>query len=257
MNLSVFSRSACIALAISSLAFADPAMDAFLGNLKTVLESKDAAAMEALHDRVGATPADLARLRDVIASGFKYQPPGGLKSLEAVPLSEEYSFEPMIHNGERIEPSIKPAGMIKVEYDKMKSLKPYALKDGKPVLVGMKITKLDWKGPPDRPFWINVSNSKEKNPTVYLEGTFNASGVEMPLKKKHQFVKGGKTAVGSWGTGINAQHIISLKITTDGADGDLKVSIKEGEKPGAMPDKLVVEQAVSATKPLIYQGTKP
>lgn len=258
MQIFPFSRSALVFLVQASSACADEAMDSFVKRLKAAIETKDVAAMEALHHKQGRSEMELKRLREGIESGFKYTPPGGPKSIEAVPLSDDFSFDAQIYNGERIEPSIAPIGLIRVEYDTMKSFKPYASVAGKPMLVAMKITKLDWKGPPDRPFWINISNSSKKPVNAWIEGSYNASGVEMPLKQKHRFVMDeGTTASGSWGSGINAQHIVSLKVTTDCADGELKVIIKEGEKPGAMPDKLVVEQAISATKPLVYQAKKP
>jgi hypothetical protein len=60
-----FQSCFCGALLVISFTVsnADEPMDAFLTKLKTAIEAKDAVAMEALHDREGATPLELERLR--------------------------------------------------------------------------------------------------------------------------------------------------------------------------------------------------
>ena len=123
----------CGALLVTlfAAASADEPTDTFLTKLRSAIETKDAAAMEALHNTDVATPLELERLRSGIATGFKYMAAGSPKSMKAVPLSDDYSFDVMIHNSERIEPSVKPVGMIRIEQP-ISTTKPLLYEGKKP-----------------------------------------------------------------------------------------------------------------------------
>lgn len=223
MKLSSFILTALIS---TSLRAANPDVEAFAQKFAKARTQSDAATLEALHYTQGSSEADIQKMKDMVAMSLKYSHSGPIKSVTIEALDEDAKAsyaKPQIFNGEKIEVNLQPLGMIKLTYEiGGASMSPYAIVDGKPWLVGPKVTKLNWNGSPEDRYYIGASTPGDTDIPIKIECTYKASGEIIHesteiIVKKHGFAT----------TSINAHELISVVMTTKKADVEVEGSIRK------------------------------
>jgi hypothetical protein len=138
-------------------------------------------------------------------------------------------------------------GMIKITYPKGASMVPYGLKDGKPWLPGPKVTKLPWNGPQEDQYYLGGSTTGDHEFGITIECTYKASGIELNRTRKLVVPAHGFNV-----TTVLANELLSVKITTESSNEDLKAKIYKADLQGQKSD--VIEQDIAKETPLIYKG---
>lgn len=193
-------------------------------------------------------------MKDYFAMSLKYSHSGPIKCVTIEELdkdAKESYAKPKIFNGEKTEVNLQPLGMIKLTYESGgASMSPYAIVDGKPWLVGLKVTKLNWNGTAEDRYYIGASTPGDTDIPIKIECTYKASGEIIHestevIVKKHGFAT----------TSINAHELISVVMTTKEADVQVEGSIRKDLDNQGKQDQLA-EQAFTSVKPFTYQGKK-
>lgn len=190
----------------------------FTSALREAITEKDIQKIDALTFSEGASPEDKKRTSQMQEMMLMRGKDIDIISLEPLPSD----FESLIvMNGQKIEPTAPPVGMVKITYKKAEqglgnSTLAYSVVGGKFFLVGMKSTALAWKGPPDRNIGYSIVGLGVSN--LKIHGAWNASGV--PLKK--EFKQSNTTF---WG-----QHFEELTVTSENEECDATVTIQEDGK---------------------------
>ncbi len=236
-------------------AIADSKIEAFAQKYAETRTKGDAAILQAMTFTEGASPDDLKKIKETTENSLRYRPTTPILSVTIEPLSKDcldaYS-SPNIYNGEKVEPNLKPEGMIKVSYEGGGDhAAPYAIRNGTPWLVGLKVTKLHWEGPPEERYYFGASNKSDRAIKIKVECIYRGSGVEQSQTKEVVIEARSSAAIA-----VNANELISAKITTEEPDLTLQASIyrfneSEGKKIN------LIEQDIGKLKPLIFSGVTP
>lgn len=233
----------------SQIMAADPALAAFAERYAKAKDEGDAATLMAMHYLEGATEAEVARVKESVEMGIKYK---NVDKHTAVTvddkLNEDMEFT-RVSKGEKVEPNLSPAGMISITYPKGGHMTPYGLKDGKPWLLGIKITKLDWNGPAEDFYQVSVTNSGDAPVEFTIEYAYKASGLSFQ-KKKQSTVK----AHGFKGTSIIANEVLSVRISTNQPGVTLEASLNRND---AGKQTELLKKPVDSASPFVFEGKKP
>jgi hypothetical protein len=237
------------ALCSPQIMAADPVLEAFAERYAKAKDEGDAAALMAMHYLEGATEAEVARVKEAVEMGIKYK---NADKHSAVTidnkLDEDMEFT-RVSKGEKVETNLPPAGMIRITYPKGGHMAPYGLKDGKPWLLGVKITKLDWNGPGEDFYQVSVTNSGDAPVDFTIEYAYKASGLSFE-KKKQSTVK----AHGFKGTSIIANEVVSVRVSTSQPGVKLEAALNRNES-GKQTELL--KKVVDSSSPFVFEGNKP
>jgi len=242
-------NSFCLLLSVflCASAIAEEAnLQAFAEQYAIAKHTGDAEALLAMHYLEGATDAEIAKVKEKIELGIKYK---NIDKHTAVEL--EGTLDPdlmftQIRKGEKIETNLVPVGMIRITYPKGAHLTPYGLKDGKPWLLGYKITKLDWNGPEEDFYQVTVMNKGDAPVAFTIDYAYKASGLALQ-EKRERIVK----VHGSNGTSIIANEVVSLRISTAQEDARLEVAFSRSESG---MQKEILKKECDSSSPFVYQG---
>jgi len=204
----------------SALVIADTPEE-FLASYRAALEQKDAAKLFSLYYTEGCSEGDLQSMKEMLPLMAFYK--GKLQEIKYEPLPKD---EDIVHilNGKKYETTYAPQGKISFSYDsndgksQYKGGDAYAVIGNKYRLIAMKSSDLGWKGPKDQQLVFNLlGNAKDKLQVSYK---WNASGVDLE-----------KTAlITPSGVGVMGQFFESIKVTSNGDDVDVDLSVIEGGK---------------------------
>lgn len=227
---------------------ADPALEAFAERYAKAKDEGDAAALMAMHYLEGATQAEVARVKESVEMGIKYKNADKHTAVTIDDkLNEDIEFT-RVSNGEKVETSLPPAGMISITYPKGGHMAPYGLKDGKPWLLGVKITKLDWNGHDEDFYQVSVTNSGDAPVEFTIEYAYKASGLSFQ-KKKQSTVK----AHGFKGTSIISNEVLSVRISTSQPGVTLLASLNRNDS--GKPTEIL-KKSVDSSSPFVFEGKK-
>lgn len=237
-------------LATSNLR-ADEPLDSFLKRIQQSVDSHNEAALEACYCLDGMTASDLEQFRSMNKQSPEKRAKDTIQSITAIPLPPEMT-ESRIGMGKRYEPTLKPAGAIEIVFSsKSKSWMPYGIKAGTPLLVGVRIIDLGWKGPPDHQLSIAIDSHKATvAQKIRIKYTCNVSGVT--VKKEQAFEidpADPQKQPGSRSLGMNGQHFLTIEASTDSPKAEVKITLKEGQQL----EKEVGKQEISASAPFRYE----
>ena len=236
-------------------AIADSKIEAFAQKYAEALTKGDAAILQAMTYTEGASPDDLKKLKETTEISLRYRPTTPISSVTVEALPKDYLdaySSPNIYNGEKVEPNLKPEGMIKLSYEGGGDHAiPYVIRNGTPWLVGLKVTKLNWIGPLEERYFLGASNNSDRGIKIKVESVYRGSGVEQS-RTKNVFIEADSSAA----IAVNANELISAKITTEEADVTLQASIYRFNEAERKKINLI-EQEISKVKPLIFSGVKP
>ncbi|WP_395719398.1 hypothetical protein [Prosthecobacter sp.] len=228
---------------------ADPVLEAFAERYAKAKDEGDAAALMAMHYMEGATEAEVARVKESVELGIKYKNADKHTAVTIDDkLNEDIEFT-RVSKGEKVETSLPPAGMITITYPKGGHMAPYGLKDGRPWLLGVKITKLDWNGPAEDFYQVSVTNSGDTPVDFTIEYAYKASGLSFE-KKKQSTVK----AHGFKGTSIIANEVLSVRISTSQPDVKLEAVLNRNDS--GKPTEIL-KKSVDSSAPFVFEGKKP
>jgi hypothetical protein len=123
---------------------------------------------------------------------------------------------------------------------------PYAVVGGAHLLVGLKSTDLQWRGPPDRNISYSIRGSGADG--LHIHGIWTASGVRME--------KTFKTAnLTFWG-----RQFEEFTVTSDNGACDVTLVIKEGDEmvfSGPLKGKGVLQYRGKQARPTEDDGGRP
>ena len=228
---------------------ADPLMEAFAERYAKAKDEGDAETLMAMHYLEGATEAEVARVKEAVEIGIKYKNVDKHSSVTIDDkLNEDIEFT-RVSKGEKLETNLPPAGMIRITYPKGGHMAPYGLKDGKPWLLGVKITKLDWNGPAEDFYQVSVTNSGDASVDFTIEYDYKASGLSFQ-KKKQSTVQ----AHGFKGTSIIANEVLSVRISTSQPGVTLAASLNRNDS-GKQTE--ILKKVFDSSSPFVYEGKKP
>jgi hypothetical protein len=222
--------------------------EAFIRALGAAIDAGDIRMLEKLTCFDGAGEDDRRRmsnsLRMTLINGRKA---GGISLM---PLPDD--FEPvLIVQGRKIEPTAPPRGMVRVVFKDAgqggaESSMPYAVVGGAHLLVGLKSTDLQWRGPPDRNISYSIRGSGADG--LHIHGIWTASGVRME--------KTFKTAnLTFWG-----RQFEEFTVTSDNGACDVTLVIKEGDEmvfSGPLKGKGVLQYRGKQARPTEDDGGRP
>jgi hypothetical protein len=206
-----------ILLAFTSLAFGQDSAESFLSAFRTALAEKSPAKLEALTDFTGMTDAERA-----LTTRIQHGMLGGqeIESVTLEPLPAD--FQPVIvQRGRKIEPSHPPSGLIVVKFRAASESgvmsTPYTIAGGRHLLIGSKITDLDWKGPPDKTIGYTITGKGQEHLRIAVK--WNASGVtlEQPLAAPSRSFVG--------------QHIEEITLSSENEDTEASLTVLEDGIP--------------------------
>lgn len=203
-----------------SLCFADApkTKEDFLAAIRTAFESKDPEQIKALTylqgNSAGANPVGFFYQKVLAENSAKVDS----ATLEEMPV--DFKME-RIARGKRSVVSEKPTGVVRITskegQDSSGTTIPYAVIDGGYYLIGIKVTDLGWKGPPDK--LLNISVTGKGASKLHIK--YNTSGVDLEEESDatataHQFY---------------GQYISEVTLTSTDPNAHLTLKIEGNEKP--------------------------
>jgi hypothetical protein len=168
-------------------------------------------------------------------------------SIEPLP-SDTGMFLSIIRNGEKVERSLEPIGMIKITYPNGYSMSPYGMKHGKPWLVGVKVTKLNWKGPPEDSYQVSVRNSGDHAGNFTVACRYMASGEEVKWTRNVAL-----KAKAMNGFSVFANELISVRISTKRPGIEFEGTIKRVDEKGEQIELVKEAKQLSSEAPFVFE----
>lgn len=190
-------------------------VEALMQALRQGIDGKDAAAIRSLYYPEGMTGEDLAMVEVPFQSVFTAGQT--VADIKAAPLPPNLP-KLVVARGRKVEPNAEPQGVLAVTLNHVGmgsnalSLQ-YTEVDGKFYLVGMKVTDLNWQGPPDKSLSYMVTGPGQENIRVLVK--WNASGVDLEEEMK------------SPSATILGQHIDAITVTSTDPQADLTLTLRE------------------------------
>lgn len=210
---------ACLAflLALTTLASGQDSLESFLAAFRTALMEKSPAKLEALTDFTGMSEADRAlnsRIQNMMLTGQE------IESVTLVPLPADFPSV-IVQRGRKIEPTHPPKGLIEVKFQSPDGVRkmstPYTVLNGRHLLVGTKMTDLDWKGPPDKTIGYTIVGAGQDHLKTSIK--WNASGVSMEQTSQPASLS------------FVGQYIEEITVSSENEDTEVTLTILEDGKP--------------------------